>query len=136
MELFREAWAESIWPTVQPTYEEMVTKRPKKQKDGAGGGHYGDKVAANPKHKGELRNMCCNMAWTHPIANTCLQEDITVSTVATWAMDFYFDTTTVEDAAEDDDVAVSAAGELGSVAASVADEPPSQFGRLSKAERL
>ena len=73
---FKEAWTKSIWPTVRPKYEQLLTQRPAEQgleEYGAVGGHVGKKVLTKCAEKGECRNVSCNLCWTDPTENTPMQ---------------------------------------------------------------
>ena len=117
---FKQAWTQSIWPTVRPQYEELLQQRPSKQgleEEAALGGHYGKKVLTKCAEKGQCRNISCNLAWTDPTDNTPMQENISYEAVAMWALDTYVDVTAVD--VEDDEP--KAADDVDTVAASTND---------------
>ena len=95
-----------MWPKLQEKFNERLSQRPARQ-DVATGNHYGDKVYIALKEKKEVRNITCNLAWTHPLENTMLQEHITLEAVQTFAIDFF--TNTAPDTQDDAQVAASAA---------------------------
>ena len=91
MGTFLDAWSTEIWPTIQPTYEELLITRPATQ-DAATGGHYGTKVLTHIGKKREVRNVTCNLTYTDPKANTALQTEILFDSVARFALDTFVDT--------------------------------------------
>ena len=109
---FLEKWSSEIWPVLQFHFEKLLEQRPAKQET-AVGTHYGEKLYPILETKKELRNVTCNLAWTHPAENTCLQLDISTTTVERMALDMYIDTSTVTPTppASATDVAESAAGD-------------------------
>jgi len=104
---FTDAWKDTIWPTVGAIFEKWLEERPRKQDDGATGNHYGRSLPERAKHFGEVRGVCCNLAWVPPDANTPLQEDITYELVEAWAADNFLDPA-MWNAKEQPDVVASA----------------------------
>ena len=86
---YQEYFVEKIWPVVQDFYENLLTKSPKRQRDGAIGGSFGDGVFVKLKLAGECRNVSCNLTWTGPVDNTNLQKDISYDDVSAFAADFF-----------------------------------------------
>ena len=95
-----------MWAKLEAKYKERLSQRPARQ-DVATGNHYGDKVYIALKEKKEVRNVTCNLAWTHPTANTMLQTHISLATVQRFAIDTFIDT--APDTPDDAQVAASAA---------------------------
>ena len=103
---FLDKW-EDIWCVVEEKYNTLLNERPAKQEK-ATGRPYGDKVYELLLTKKEVRNVACNLAWTHPVENTNLQCNISMATVERFALDMYVDTTAAHGQA-----AGSAAGSAG-----------------------
>lgn len=110
---FTAKWASDVWPKVQEKYKQVIAQRPAKQ-DTATGTHYGEKVYGVLADKKEVRNVCCNLAFTDPAANTVLQKDISFATVERLAIDMFVDTASV--IPDDEQVAASAAADTSQVA--------------------
>ncbi len=99
---FSDAWSEEIWPVIQADFERLLAERPRKQDSGAVGVHYGSKVLELAKTRKEVRNVACNLAWTHLVANTPLQKDISLELVKTFALDMFMDNSMLQLAASAD----------------------------------
>ena len=89
---FADAWKEAIWPWVEETYRKLLKERPAKRGTGTGC-NYDDKVYEILETKKQVRNVACNLTWTHPTENTILQSNISFQTVERFALDFFVDTT-------------------------------------------
>ena len=87
-----DKWKEDIWPRVEEKYNKLLKERPAKQGT-ATGCNYSDKVYEILETKKEVRNVACNLTWTHPTENTILESNISLAKVERFALDFYVDTT-------------------------------------------
>ena len=112
---FLDKWKADIWPVVEKKYHALLQQRPAKQ-DTATGTHYGDKLYEVLVVKKEVRNVACNLTWTHPVENTNLQRDISLATVERFALDMYVDTTAGQDGQAEEAAAGSAATSAGETA--------------------
>ena len=84
-----QKFSDVIWPKVRGKYEELLLLRPAKQYEHATGGHYGSRLYDKLPEEREVRNVTCNMAWTHPTENTVLQQHISWATVEQFTVDFF-----------------------------------------------
>ena len=107
---YLDAWANEIWPVIQPHYERLLTMRPAKQEENAVRSHYGHKLFEVIASKGEVRNVTCNLTWTSATANTPLQADITIELVTAFAMDMYMSNAVLQPSASDGKLEDAAAG--------------------------
>ena len=75
-----------IWKVVEGKFNALSKERPVRQEK-ATGYHYGEKTYEVLAAKKEVRNIACNLTWTDPAENTCLQSDISLATVERLALD-------------------------------------------------
>ena len=115
-ELFRDVWAQTIYPVIQAAYEELLQMTPLRMK----AKH--EKLLEDKKDKkeptedaaiirrqvmsvmeeltlnSERRNSYMNLAWTSPRDNSRLQQTISYARVANMAVDRFCDTSTAASA--------------------------------------
>ena len=101
---FRDAWALTVFPCVKDDYMELrdaVPLRIQARLEKKGASEKKEKVAIQDKmdsvleevrKKSERRNAYLNLAWTEPIGNSRLQEDVSYEKVANVALDMFCDT--------------------------------------------
>ena len=106
---FLDFWSTKMWPVLSAKYGELLERKPRKQDDGASGRSYKElyKLIGTKK---KIDMVTCNLAWTDPVGNTVMQEDISLAMVENFVLDTFMDNSMRETAesAVDSEVAVSA----------------------------
>ena len=87
---FKSFWCETLWPAIQKQYGPLL-ERPQARQGTAVGRAYGTALFEQLKTQTVVRNVTCNLAWTDPAENTPLQDDISLSMVENWVLDFFMD---------------------------------------------